>query len=521
MMWSVSESPVMKMIGTWASALFCLRRRHVSKPSVPGITASIRITSGVTFSTIASASSPSRATSTVMPASSIASVRTPSVPGESSTTSTMLMHSFLGMAVPYSLQGRDIPLEVECLHVAAQLGDKTGAAGRRLDDGVELLVKAAHVADLAEADQLDDVGSRRNSAWCAALGGELRLRLLVYPLDVEERVDLLEQLAQVDGLHHVVVVQALGAGKPLRLDGVRRQHHDGGALARGADALRHLPAVHVGHRDIEQDQVRPQPRDERQALAPARRGRDVEAERSEQLADEIALHLVVVDDQHGLRRPVIAAHPLLHGRGDARTGDGRQQELDREQRALAGLARDRDVAAHHLGQELGDGEAEAGAGRLHARAVCARERQEDALEVARRNADTGILDREGRDLVAIADAEGDVTALGEFDGVGEEVDQNLPQSALIGIDHRRHAWSRLLPKLEPLGRRLQAEHVDHLVEELGGMDFDPIEMEASSLDLGDVEQAVDQAGEMLRAAAHHLDGVDAARRDGRVAFEQL
>src|SRR3984957_18516121 len=175
MMCSLSERPVMKITGTWASALVCLRRRQVSNPSVPGITASIRITSGVTFSTIASASSPSRATSTVMPASSIASVSTPSVPGESSTTSTMLLHSFLRMAVTDRLQGRDIALEVERLHEAAQLCDEPGTAGRGFDDGVELLVNPPHVADLAEADQLGDVGGGRNDPRRAAVGGGLGL----------------------------------------------------------------------------------------------------------------------------------------------------------------------------------------------------------------------------------------------------------------------------------------------------------------------------------------------------------
>src|ERR1700756_1465129 len=104
------------------------------------MTASIRTTSGVTFSTMASASLPSRATSTVMPASSIASVRTPSVPGESSTTSTMLLHSFLGMIVTYRLQGLNVAPEIERLDQAAQLPDQARAGGRCTRDGIELLV---------------------------------------------------------------------------------------------------------------------------------------------------------------------------------------------------------------------------------------------------------------------------------------------------------------------------------------------------------------------------------------------
>src|ERR1700722_461801 len=229
MMCSLSERPVMKITGTWASALVCLRRRQVSNPSVPGITASIRMTSGVTFSTIASASSPSRATSTLMPASSIASVRTPSVPGESSTTSTMFLHSFLGMAVTYRLQGRDVALEIERLHEAAHLRDEPGASRRGFHDGVELFVNPPHVADLAETDQLGDVGGGRNDAGRGR--GGLGLRLLVDPLDVEERVDLLEQLAQVDRLHHVVVVQAFSTAQPVRRDGIGGQHQEGGAVA--------------------------------------------------------------------------------------------------------------------------------------------------------------------------------------------------------------------------------------------------------------------------------------------------
>ncbi len=88
-MCSVSDSPVMKMTGTVATAGFALRRRQVSNPSMPGIMASSRMMSGVISSTRASAASPATATRTVAPERSIASVRKLSVSGESSTTRTM------------------------------------------------------------------------------------------------------------------------------------------------------------------------------------------------------------------------------------------------------------------------------------------------------------------------------------------------------------------------------------------------------------------------------------------------
>ena len=51
------------------------------------------------------------------------------------------------------------------------------------------------------------------------------------------------------------------------------------------------------------------------------------------------------------------------------------------------------------------------------------------------DADAGILDREFGDLVAVVDAEGDVAGVGELDGVRQQVDQDLPQPVLVGVDH--------------------------------------------------------------------------------------
>ena len=119
-----------------------------------------------------------------------------------------------------------------------------------------------------------------------------------------------------------------------------------------AQALRDLPAVHLGHGDVEQNEVRIGLLGQRQALAAGRGAHDVEAERRQQIADQLALHLVVVDDQDRLPRPGITAHAVFHRRSDARTRHLRQQKLDAERAALADLAADRDVAAHDLVSRL-------------------------------------------------------------------------------------------------------------------------------------------------------------------------
>src|SRR4051794_25492431 len=320
MMCSVSLRPVMKMTGTWARALFCFRRRQVSKPSVPGISASMRMMSGSTRSMIESAYSPSRATNTVMPASSIASVSIRSVSRESSTTSTMSLLSFLRMAATNCLQRRRVPPQVERIHDGAHVHDEIAAFRRALLDLAQLLENLANVADLAQTDQLIEVAAGGQREWSRCdRRNRLRLGLrLVGPFDVEERVDLLEQLAQIDRLHHVIVVQAFSLQQPTGIDRVGRQYDDGGRLARSlSQPACDLPAADLGHGDIEQDEVRLVTVGERQAFHAGRRGQNLESQWRQEVASEPALDLVVVDDQDSLTRRDIAAHAILLRRGDA------------------------------------------------------------------------------------------------------------------------------------------------------------------------------------------------------------
>src|ERR1700722_11462291 len=298
MMSSVSLSPVMNMIGTCARARFCFNLRQVAKPSVPGMTASMRTTSGMTFSTIESACSPARATKTVMSASSSASVSNLNVSGESSTTSTM-SRSPLRMSAANLVQCRCVTLEVEGVHHQAHPGNERAAVRRAAFDFVEFLDDPRDVPDFAEPDQLVDVAwrgkrgrrsERRHRGWCLGV---------IEPGDIEQRVDLLEQLSKIDRFHQHVVIEPVGVEHVMRVDGVGRKNKNRGALARlAAKPLRDLPAVHLRHRDVEQDEVRACLFDDLQALATAAGARHDEAERLEQIVDQLALHRVVIHDQN-------------------------------------------------------------------------------------------------------------------------------------------------------------------------------------------------------------------------------
>ena len=59
----------------------------------------------------------------------------------------------------------------------------------------------------------------------------------------------------------------------------------------------------------------------------------------------------------------------------------------------------------------------------------------------------------------------------------------------------------------PLARRLQAEHVDDLVEKLDQLHLVAVQAQHAVLDLGDIEQAVDEARQVLGAAADHAHGI--------------
>ena len=136
---------------------------------------------------------------------------------------------------------------------------------------------------------------------------------LVEPFDIDQRMDLLEQLAKVDRFHQRVVVQTLGVQHVMRVDGVGRQHEDRCAFARlAAQTLRDFPAVHLRHGDVEQDEVRIDLLDNLQTLAAGCRGHHHKTKRLKQIADQFALDLVVVDHEYRLPRAGIALHVVFH-----------------------------------------------------------------------------------------------------------------------------------------------------------------------------------------------------------------
>ena len=217
----------------------------------------------------------------------------------------------------------------------------------------------------------------------------------------------------------------------------------------------------------------------------------------EHLLQLVAAYLVAVRRQDPqapqLLLTLLAAVQLLQGDGDGEAG------------ALALPALHLDVAVHHPHQIVGDGHAETGAldavdggGPLKG--------LEDAPEEVLAHAHTGVLHRElvkgvagtgGVPLVRLPDAQGDGPLLrGEFDGVGQDVDEHLLDAQMVAPDALAADAGEVLHHLLALFLRLGQEHRHEGVDEIGHGEILGAEGHLAGLDAAHVQNVVDEAQKM-------------------------
>src|ERR1700760_2030391 len=232
-MCSVSASPVMKMIGTPSSPASRFSRRQVSKPSIPGITASSSTMSGVIWSTIRIAAAPSIATITVMPAPSRASVSSRSVSGESSTTSaTSRFLASMFMAVQ-GFQGGHVLVEIEAVDQRTHVRGEGRMLGKIVSHRVELALDRTNITHLPEIDQFLDVLDGRPRAGFRLPVRGAGLIGVVLPFDLEQLTDRFQQPGNIDRLHQVAVMKGLRERRAMGLQRARRHHQDAGLVMAG------------------------------------------------------------------------------------------------------------------------------------------------------------------------------------------------------------------------------------------------------------------------------------------------
>ena len=191
-----------------------------------------------------------------------------------------------------------------------------------------------------------------------------------------------------------------------------------------------------------------------------------------------------------------------------------QFQVDPEEGAPVHLAEHLNGASHQLYDAFGNGHAQPGALHLVGGAVFrSGKRVENGFQVFRRHAVAVVLHLHA-DMLILAgallelhDAEADVPALRRvFYGVGKEVDQNLVDSGFV-------ANQALVPDAGCLQMKVLLSGFGHGLDDgvHGGNhvvqgEFLQVQHDFSALDLGDVQNVVDEAEKVL-AGGHDLLGI--------------
>ena len=175
------------------------------------------------------------------------------------------------------------------------------------------------------------------------------------------------------------------------------------------------------------------------------------------------------------------------------------RQADPEGRAAPQLALHSNCAAHGLDQAFADGKAQPGAAKLAGDALVGlREGLEQDVQLFLRNADAAVTDRHDQMACLILQGNEHLTPLGEFQGIVDEVGEDLVEADRIGQNRPRHARCKSGGKVEPLRGGFLPEQAGDIVGDAGGVHRNSLQLQFSGLDLRQVENVVDD-GEQAAA----------------------
>ena len=183
------------------------------------------------------------------------------------------------------------------------------------------------------------------------------------------------------------------------------------------------------------------------------------------------------------------------------------RQVQRERAALAGGAAEADFAAQHPGDFTADRQPQARAAVLAAgRPVRLLERLEDDLLLFGRDADAGVANAEGEHRLGMVeplvlrapppahrrDLQRHTPALGELEGVGQQVLENLLEALGVGVDRPRKAGRHVHLEVELLALGDVAEGAIDVVVQVAERDVARVNDDRARFDLRQVEDVIDQ-----------------------------
>ncbi len=186
---------------------------------------------------------------------------------------------------------------------------------------------------------------------------------------------------------------------------------------------------------------------------------------------------------------------------------------------MSGHARQSDLASQKAGDLAADGKAQTRTSVLPARAsVRLLKGLEDDLLLVSRNPDSGVRHRDRHDRVGPVqrlevripasgsglDPQRDAPAVGELERVGKQVLDDLLEALGVGDDRPRRLVSGLDLELELLGLGHVPERAIDIVEQVVQTQLADIHDDGSGLDLGEIQDVVDQGQEVLAGSVDRL-----------------
>jgi len=94
--------------------------------------------------------------------------------------------------------------------------------------------------------------------------------------------------------------------------------------------------------------------------------------------------------------------------------------------------------------------------------------------------------------------------LGELDRVADQIGQHLSQPSRIAYEHFRDVRDGLISQLQPLAMGLDSETSDRVIERVGQVKRGVIEGQPFRLDLGQIQDIVDEGQKAVRRILDHL-----------------
>ena len=122
---------------------------------------------------------------------------------------------------------------------------------------------------------------------------------------------------------------------------------------------------------------------------------------------------------------------------------------------------------------------------------------ENLVQVFRCNADAGILDGEGNPLAFHFADHLDAALAGEFGGIAQQVEQHLADLFLVRVHLGQVRRQRTEQPHTGFCQRLAGGQAT--VDQRGEAEIADLQLHASGFDLGDIQNGVDQAKQMLGA----------------------